>query len=536
MSKFYVFATDFAQTRTGTFLEAEVCSVHTSESAAYNKAEQLRRYKAGLGFRKEHLFAVIEHEEALEKGKQYPAILAQWELKERDKACLDLMCQYMRKGAAGGHDEYFATQLERLDISFEFLKEYFQDRAQEVIDREEAQRQELAHRQARAAAIASEIAKERSELVYSFPAARGIQAEREFFVAQIPFSALVKLFVFDEERVPAEMRAQRVLNPKRAQAVCDYIVNNPAEYVLPALTASVSREMSFESFAVPGASNRLGLLHIPVEALMLINDGQHRRRGIELALAEKRELASETIAVQIHYDQGLERSQQMFADINTKQVKPSASINALYDRRNPFNAWVLDTLDCMPQIKTRVDMENSSVGAKSHKLWSLVSFKKFVTLLTGINEKNVLELDEESSVSLRGFVQRFFDECKAHIPNWAPMIGGLIPAETIREEFVIGHSVWLEALAMFASVALTSNAGRDEDGFVKAADIDWSCMEKLTNVDPLKTSYQWKGRCVYLGKMNKTADGIKSTAAQLLTICAAELPPHLRELDIKLTA
>ena len=57
-----------------------------------------------------------------------------------------------------------------------------------------------------------------------------------------------------------------------------------------------------------------------MSATMLINDGQHRRYAIELALKGDTTLQNETAPVQIHFDQGLKRSQQIFADINLSLI------------------------------------------------------------------------------------------------------------------------------------------------------------------------------------------------------------------------
>jgi DGQHR domain-containing protein len=129
------------------------------------------------------------------------------------------------------------------------------------------------------------------------------------------------------------LRAQRALNKKRAESISEYMLDNRDTYVLPALTASVDKAMAFE--ALEGIE-QLGTLHIPMSATMLINDGQHRRLAIEMALRNDETLRHETAPVQIHFDQGLQRSQQIFADINSKAVKPSSAINALYDHRNPL--------------------------------------------------------------------------------------------------------------------------------------------------------------------------------------------------------
>lgn len=46
----------------------------------------------------------------------------------------------------------------------------------------------------------------------------------------------------------------------------------------------------------------------------------------------------------------------MFADINGKQVKSSSAINALYDRRDPFNAWALSVMSILPGVGTRIEI------------------------------------------------------------------------------------------------------------------------------------------------------------------------------------
>ena len=42
---------------------------------------------------------------------------------------------------------------------------------------------------------------------YVFPAIRGIQAEREFYVSMCPLRLIPKIFLFDEDELVPEMRA-----------------------------------------------------------------------------------------------------------------------------------------------------------------------------------------------------------------------------------------------------------------------------------------------------------------------------------------
>src|SRR4051794_17783593 len=155
---------------------------------------------------------------------------------------------------------------------------------------------------------------------YVFPAIRGIQAGREYYVSQCPLRLIPKLFQFDDPDLPAEVRAQRVLNRGRLPEIAQYITSNRETYVFSALTASVDADVRFDPLAGEGDGGRVGLLRIPMTARFVINDGQHRRGAIELALEEDSALGDETIAVVFFLDRGLERSQQMFADLNRYAV------------------------------------------------------------------------------------------------------------------------------------------------------------------------------------------------------------------------
>jgi len=346
-------------------------------------------------------------------------------------------------------------------------------------------------------------------VTYTFPATSGMQADKEFYTATIPFKYLVRLFKFDDEGVPADLRAQRKLNDSRAAAIADYILQNPRTFVMPAITASCDDRMSFTTLST---EHGIGLLQIPIDACLLINDGQHRRRGIELAMRENPDLAEQSVSVTLFYDQGLHASQQMFADINSNANKPSGSINALYDLRNPYSQWVLNILEQRPAIKARIDLEAASPAKTSSNLWSLVAIHKFVGMLTGISEKNIGRIPDLTVKTAE--VVAFLDGLGV-IPCWKPMLEGTMGAEEVRERFVISHAVFLHALGLLGS--------RMEDH---------SQLAGLAGLDPAKSSTMWHNRCVVQGKMRKTTDGIKSTAAVLMRLCGIELPEEIAQLDV----
>ncbi|WP_457572110.1 DNA sulfur modification protein DndB [Desulfovulcanus sp.] len=155
-----------------------------------------------------------------------------------------------------------------------------------------------------------------NEYNFSFPAIRGIQAGREYYVAMCPLKLVPRLFQFCDEDLPPELKAQRKLNKSRIPSITRYIIDNPDNYIFSSLTVSVDGDVTFTPFGNDVIGKKIGTLLVPIESRFLINDGQHRRAAIEEALREKPELETETISIVIFVDSGLERAQQMFADLN----------------------------------------------------------------------------------------------------------------------------------------------------------------------------------------------------------------------------
>ena len=75
-----------------------------------------------------------------------------------------------------------------------------------------------------------------------FPVIRGLQAKREYYVAMWSLRMLRQISIFDEDELPAELRAQRILNKTRIPDISNYIIDNPDNYVFSALTVSIDSD------------------------------------------------------------------------------------------------------------------------------------------------------------------------------------------------------------------------------------------------------------------------------------------------------
>lgn len=329
---------------------------------------------------------------------------------------------------------------------------------------------------------------------YRFSAIRGIQAGRAYYVAMVPFRILERIFHFDGEEVPAQLRAQRSLNKTRVPGIARYIGDNPDEYVLSALSASIDGEFSFE--AVGGGDLRsVGTLSVSMTASIVINDGQHRHAGIVEALRDRPHLANETIAVTLFPDQGLARAQQMFVDLNQHGVKPARSLRLLYDGRSEEIRFTKAVVEAVPLFRDMTDFTRSNLPVGSRKLFAFSNLHAAITTMA--RDARLSSADDGVERA-----STFWNALTRAMPDWGRVAEGRIAAAELRRDTVHAHGVALEALAITGARLLTEHpddwAGRLE----RLATINWS----RSNVD------DWEGRALVGGRINRSKTSVSLTA------------------------
>ena len=352
--------------------------------------------------------------------------------------------------------------------------------------------------------------KEDGSVSYSFDAIRGMQANRVYYVVVCPLKIIPKLFIFNEEEIPAKLRAQRILRSSRIPRLKDYILSNPDEYIFSSLAASVDGRMSFIPAPHLGPDGRMGRLHIDMTATLLINDGQHRRKAIEEALKEKPELGGESISVVFFEDRGLKRSQQMFADLNKNAVKPSKSLNILYDNRDPYSKFIVELADSLEIFRDRVEFEKTTIGKHAREVFTL----------GGISDASKKILGKESikrpRQSHKDTILDFWMKVSECMPEWQMLIKGDITADELRDNYVNAHTNCLNSLGY---------VGRD---LIRQYPDGWKRkLRYLSKIDWSRSNQLWEGNLIQGGKMVRTTIGLALGACAILEVCGAKIPADL---------
>ena len=349
---------------------------------------------------------------------------------------------------------------------------------------------------------------------YGFDAIRGIQAGREFYVAMCPFKTIPKLFIFNDSFVPPEMRAQRVLRDARIPALKNYIINNTKDYIFSSLTASVDGIMKFAPSPSERQDGKLGRLYISMDATILINDGQHRRRAIEEALKINPELSNETISVVFFSDKGLKRSQQMFADLNKHAVKPSTSLGILYDHHDEYSKFIVKLATEVEIFRNRVELEKTTISNRSTKFFTLSGISTATKLL--------LEGEKDISSEKQEFVIEYWNEVTRNIGHWRNLMENKVSAGELRTNYIHAHSNLLGTLGIIGSILYKDYQDSWKEKLEALRDLPWE-----------KTDPFWEGRLAIQGRMNKSKIGMELTANSILTKMGISLDENRQKFEEK---
>ena len=325
---------------------------------------------------------------------------------------------------------------------------------------------------------------------YHFPAVKGIQAGREYYISMVPLKLLSRLFPAEDEIVLPEHRAQRRINETRIPEIKNYILDNRDTYVFSALSASIDGEFKF----TPYMDTDVGLFEVDMESIFLINDGQHRKAAIEAAMKEDPSLEKETISIVFFSDEGLARSQQMFTDLNKHAVKTSNSLATLYDSRDEIAVATKKVIDAIPFFKRYTDKERDILGKNSSSLFTL-------NMIYKANQK--IMHSEKCSTSDADFLLEYWRLVSDNIIEWQEVLNKTLTKKALRENYIVTLAITISALGKLGRFFYDNKDYKMNDYLPKLQKIDW-----------LRSNSIWVGRTIREnGKVLNSEEAISLTCA-----------------------
>jgi DGQHR domain-containing protein len=331
----------------------------------------------------------------------------------------------------------------------------------------------------------------------TFYGAAGNQFGRNIFTTMIPFKSVERFLVVFPE-------VQRKVNKARVKSIAQYILKGLAARnycFLSALTATCRGDIQYD----PNTSQ----VTIDINAVLSINDGQHRCEGIKLALQHvRKELQEastpeeaarvkeklerlENMCVPVVIFEGLDekQEQQLFHDLNLLAVKPNKSVSLKFDNTDLYNLMAKELKDENEYLRRYgVETEKTQLKETNPNLMVLSTLRNMISfIIAGTDKENdVLTLDN-------------YDENKQMVNEVLNEIFRVLPQANDRNTYILGLAATLQGIAKYVHYLLNSNDILNWKEYVAGlGNINWRHDNQAWNgyggsFDPIKRKFVFGG-------------------------------------------
>ena len=231
-------------------------------------------------------------------------------------------------------------------------------------------------------------------------------------------------------------------------------------------------------------------------------------------MRERPELGDESIAVVFFLDIGLERCQQMFADLNRYAIRPSKSLSVLYDYRDETAQLAKALIAKSPVFRDVVELEKTSLATRSRRLFTLSAIYHATGEL--VRNLNGIEPQEMALLALR-----FWETVAAHMKEWQLVSRGKLTAGEVRADFIHTHGVVLQALARMGHALIQRYPKQWNKKLAGIENIDW----RRSN------STLWEGRALVGGQVSKAHQNVTLTTNAIKIRLGLVLLPEERRVE-----
>ena len=346
------------------------------------------------------------------------------------------------------------------------------------------------------------------EHVFKFPAARGIQAGREYFMVVAPFGVLRRLLAIDNTSEVLE-RSQRDVDMGRAKKLAAYIKGNPGSWVIPSLVGNIETPPQFEEH-VPGAM--VGTLSLPMDAVIKLLDGQHRAMGIMSAIGEDDDLRHSSVPLQLYVDMDLAARQQAFTDINLNAKTVSKGLSMAYDHRDEVAQSIAEAVGKVRAWVNRIEWQKASCSGDNPNMFPFKAAVEAFHVYMGTSKKVAPNAEQIADAVA------FFNKVE-QAARWMPyVVSHDMNMRDQRDSWITYHVVGLKALALWGQKVRSAGVDMEE-----------ACERLYLHRDDFSRNkvLKWEGKCMgYDENMRCNKDAIIDTAKELCKMTDIVAPDH----------
>lgn len=329
---------------------------------------------------------------------------------------------------------------------------------------------------------------------YAFPAVRGTQAGRDYYVTMCPLALVPKLFPVDGIEVAPALRAQRALNAARIPEIARYVRSNAKSYILSALTASLDGKVRFEPSAATDNRTASGTLYVPMAARFLLHDGVHRAAAIGAAVRDQPALGEETISLVLFVDPGLKRAEQIFTDIKSNEARAARSSSILHDHTDELARLTRAVVARVPLFAKHTEMHRTKISNRSLKLFTLSGIYQGTRFLLAAS-------GDWSYADRLKLATDFWSAIVDQIPDWERAARGEIAPAELRKNYIHAHALALAAIGRAGRSLIEKYPKSWQTRIRRLRSLDWSRSNTAL----------WEGRAMIAGRLSKATTSVVLT-------------------------
>lgn len=233
------------------------------------------------------------------------------------------------------------------------------------------------------------------------PAIKYTSGKREWFAVTLPFNALNKFINTSKVKKKSQEILKtdiknRFLDKKHKDDIKNYI-KEEEQYTIPPITLVSYEKLTFrqftfsdnndENFSSSGAV--AGIIFLPLDYKFECLDGNHRSVAIKELADESPEYISEShLLLNIVVEGSARKIRQDFVDVNKNAKQTTASINTLFNTRDPLASIVADLIETIDYLEETTELLATSVSKNSKDIYTINNLKNAVIEVSGFNSQS----------------------------------------------------------------------------------------------------------------------------------------------------
>ncbi len=332
-----------------------------------------------------------------------------------------------------------------------------------------------------------------SDNYYTFTAIRGKQGNYDYFIVNCPLQLVPRLFVFDEITATSSGFRYKTLSTNQVEKIRKYVVSNVDNFMLAPVIVTVDGKLFFDKLQ-SGAEDVVSL-RISFDAHMNVIEGKHRCAAIQLALANKAKLRSQTIPVMIVPAPQTVRSRKLKIGLELEAVPTSLSHRVFQNEEEELSILVKDLANIVPVFQNRIEINKTTISNRSTMLFTLSALYQATKALLGVDKSGVVTEAQQRTAC------QFWHKVAATIPEWHKLLTGEVTPSYLRENYVHAHTMMLVSMGKVGYHLISEYPDEWSSKLELLGHLDWS----RSNGDV------WEGRAMIQGRMSKAHRHINLT-------------------------